>query len=221
MLNIQVDNQMILAPLRSNLLAICLENKIYIPHLCHLRGEKKPTAACRLCFVEIEGLPDPVPACTVKVEHQMCIRTNTPSVRRLQRSALRLLLSAHDIDCKNCPANRACALQAIARFLNIGLRPKPLPFIERTTAVDLSHPLIDHYPHRCVLCGKCVRTCRNQQSQPLFSFAGRGIETVVRHYPGGDEAATLCTDCRGCIAVCPVGALRWRENGQAPIADFR
>lgn len=214
MLNIHVDDRTILAPIGSNLLSICLENDIYIPHLCHLAGDQEPVAACRLCFVEIEGRPDPVPACTIKVETQIRIRTNTPAVRHLQRSALRLLLSAHHIDCKNCHANRACELQNIARFLNIGLRPKPLTPIERTTAVDQSHPFIDHYPHRCVLCGKCVRVCRNQQRQPLFSFAGRGIDTVVHHYPGDDAAASLCTDCRRCMAVCPVGALRWRKDVQ-------
>jgi bidirectional [NiFe] hydrogenase diaphorase subunit len=214
MLTIRVDDQTITAPAGSNLLAICLENDIYIPHLCHLEGDQEPAAACRLCFVEIEGLPAPASACTVKIETPIRIRTDTPAVRRLQRAALRLLLSAHHIDCKNCHANRACELQTIARFLNIGLRPKPLPPIERPAEVDQSHPLIDHYPHRCVLCGRCVRTCRNRQAQPFFSFAGRGIDTMVRHYAGFDAAAALCTDCRGCIEVCPVGALRWREDNQ-------
>jgi bidirectional [NiFe] hydrogenase diaphorase subunit len=214
MLKIKVDEQTITAPFGGNLLSTCLENHIYIPHLCHLTEDQRPVAACRLCFVEIDGLPAPVTACTVKIETHLCIRTDTPAVRRLQRSALKLLLSAHHLDCKNCHANQACELQSIARFLNIGLVPKPLPPIERSTEVDQSHPFIDHYPHRCVLCGKCVRVCRNQQGQPLFSFTGRGIDTLVRHYPGG-KAAALCIDCRGCIAICPVGALRWRNENQA------
>jgi bidirectional [NiFe] hydrogenase diaphorase subunit len=214
MLNIQVDDKTIPAPYGSNLLSICLANDIYIPHLCHLAEDQTPVAACRLCFVELEGQPDPVPACTVKLETQIRIRTDTPAVRRLQRAALRLLLSVHHIDCKNCHANRACELQTIARFLDIGLRPKPLTPIERPTDVDQSHPFIDHYPHRCVLCGKCVRVCRNLQRQPLFSFAGRGIDTVVHHYPGVETAASVCADCRRCIASCPVGALRWREDVQ-------
>jgi NADH dehydrogenase/NADH:ubiquinone oxidoreductase subunit G len=212
MLSIQVDDRTIPAPFGSNLLTICLENGIYIPHLCHLAEDQAPAAACRLCFVEVEGLLDPTPACTVRVETQIRIRTDTPAVRRLQRSALRLLLSAHHIDCKNCHANRACGLQTIARFLNIGLRSKPLPLIKRATEVDQSHPLIDHFPHRCVLCGKCVRICRNHQGRPLFSFAGRGIDTVVHHYPDGNAAAALCADCRRCIAICPVGALHWRKD---------
>lgn len=212
MLNIQVDDRTIQAPFGSNLLTVCLENGIYIPHLCHLAEDQAPAAACRLCFVEVEGLPDPAPACTVRVQTRIRVRTDTPAVRRLQRSALRLLLSDHHIDCKNCHANRACGLQTIARFLNIGLRPAPLLQINRATEVDQSHPFIDHFPHRCILCGNCVRICRNHQGQPLFSFAGRGIDTVVHHYPGDDASAALCVDCRRCIAICPVGALKLREK---------
>lgn len=210
--DLMVDNQKLKAREGDNLLSVCLENKIYIPHLCHLAGEKAPAAGCRLCFVEIEGLAAPVTACTQSITAQMQVRTDTAAVRGLQRTALRLLLSAHPIDCKNCHANRVCGLQTIARFLKIGLRPNPLLPIERSTQVDTSHPLIDLYPHRCVLCGKCVRVCRRQQLHPQFSLSGRGMGTKIHHYPTHAAATTLCRDCRLCINVCPVGALQWRED---------
>jgi NADH dehydrogenase/NADH:ubiquinone oxidoreductase subunit G len=213
--NLMIDDRTIAAPAGANLLSVCLENDIYIPHLCHLPEAQVPAANCRLCFVELQGMPAPAPACTIQVEAGMRVQTATAAVRRLQRTALRLLLSTHHIDCKNCHAHRACELQNLARFLKIGLRPHPLPAVERPADIDTSHPLIDHYPHRCVLCGKCVRICRNRQAQPLFSFGGRGIDTVVHHYPGGDDAADLCADCRGCIAICPVGALKLREGIEA------
>lgn len=212
MIDLVVDSQKIRARPGRNLLALCLEKEIYIPHLCHLEGEAYPAAACRLCFVEIEGIPTPVTACTIEINAEMRVRTDTDPVRRLQRTALRLLLSVHHIDCKHCHANRDCELQTIARFLKVGLSPKPLTPIERPTEVDRSHPWIDHYPHRCVLCGKCVRICRNHHALPLFCISGRGIDAKVRHYSGFEDALSVCPDCRSCIDVCPVGALKLRES---------
>jgi NADH dehydrogenase/NADH:ubiquinone oxidoreductase subunit G len=211
MTDLWVDDQVIRVSSGRNLLSVCLENEIYIPHLCHLREDPEPAAACRLCFVEIETQASPVPACTIWTEPGMRVRTDTAAVRRLQRSALRLLLSVHQIDCKNCHANRACELQTIARFLKIGLRPNPLSPIDRPREVDRQHPFIDHYPHRCVLCGKCVRVCRQQHDEPLLSVTGRGIDAAVRHYTGENDGALQCQDCRQCISVCPSGALKWRQ----------
>ncbi len=213
MVKLLVDGVSINAPQGSNLLAVCLENGIYIPHLCFLDGEDRPAASCRLCFVKIGGIASPVAACTVTVHTALQIKTNTDEIRRLQRSALRMLLSVHDIDCKNCHANHSCELQNIAKFLKISLKPKPLPQIERENEIDTSHPYIDHYPHRCVLCGKCIRVCRSQNGQPTFSFAGRGIDTVIHHYPESDQQKSLCIDCQSCIDICPVGALKKREKG--------
>ena len=213
MVKLLVDGVSITVPQGSNLLAVCLENGVYIPHLCFLDGEDRPAASCRLCFVEIEGLASPVAACTVTVQTDHQIKTDTDEVRHLQRSAMRMLLSMHDVDCKNCHANLSCELQNIATFLKISLKPKPLPQIERKNEIDTSHPYIDHFPHRCVLCGKCIRVCRSQHGEPAFSFTGRGIDTVIHHYPETRQLKSQCPDCQSCIDICPVGALKKRETG--------
>ncbi len=210
MVALQVNDLKITARQGRNLLSVCLENGIYIPHLCFMEEDRRPVASCRLCFVEIQGAP--VAACTVDVSAGLKVWTNTPVVHRLQRSALRLLLSAHDIDCKHCHANRACQLQNIARFLNIGLKPDPLAQITRPVEVDTRHPCIDHLPHRCVLCGKCVHICSDQHNQPVLSFAGRGIDTMIRHYTLDGHAGQTCLNCRRCIEACPVGALILRQS---------
>jgi len=212
-LTVIIDGVAITAPEGRNLLTVCLENNIYVPHLCYLHEEDRPATSCRFCFVEITRINSPVPACTITIEPDLQVQTTTEAVRRLQRSALRLLLSAHDVDCKNCHANHHCELQNIAKFLKISLSPKPLTVIDRPREVDSSHPFINHYPHRCVLCDKCIRICQKVHGQAAFSFAGRGIDTVLRHYPGGEQPEAPCPDCRSCVDICPVGALKLKDNG--------
>ena len=94
-----VDNKKIEAQEGTTLLQACLDNDIYIPNLCYLPGMETPPASCRMCFVEIEGEHKPVTSCTVHVKEGMTVKTDTPDVRRLQRTALKLLLSVHHVDC--------------------------------------------------------------------------------------------------------------------------
>jgi predicted molibdopterin-dependent oxidoreductase YjgC len=139
MVSILVDQKKIEVQEGTSVLKACLENGITIPNLCYLKEVDPAPASCRLCFVEIDGVDRPVAACSVPVQATMVVRTDTPAVRRLQRTALKLLLSVHDVDCKNCPANRKCALQHLARFLNVGLKPKGLQH-------HLKEPVIDWSP---------------------------------------------------------------------------
>jgi bidirectional [NiFe] hydrogenase diaphorase subunit len=209
MVTLTVDGRAIEAPEGSSVLSACLAADIYIPHLCWL--EKDTTdiapASCRLCFVEIDGFAAPVSACTVAVENGMTVHTDTEAVRALQKTALKLLLSVHRVDCKHCPANKACALQDIAKFLKTGLACKPFERVLKTPEVDTRHPVLDYYPNRCVLCGICVRNCGQENEQSWLSFYGRGFDTVVGYFDANPDAAAGCRSCHACVEACPVGAL--------------
>ena len=212
MIKFVVDDKTIEAQEGMSVLEACLENDIYIPHLCFMKGMEEPHASCRLCFVEIEGGRRPETACTTEVQDGMVIRTNTPAVRQLQRSALQLLLSVHDVDCAHCPANRRCALQDMARFLKVGLKPKKLEKILKEPAVEQIHPLLDYYPNRCVLCGRCIAACRATHGRPYLTFAKRGIQTVVASFVEKDTAELPCEDNPACVDVCPVSAIMRHES---------
>ena len=207
MITIIVDNTEIEAEPGANLLHTCLENGFYIPNLCHLKEMVTAPASCRLCFVEIEGMDQPVASCTLQVWGSMQIHTDTPAVRRLQKSALQLLLSVHDVDCKPCPANKHCALQDIAKFLNISLKPKHLQKHLKENAVIEEHPCLTYYPNKCVLCGKCVYVCRTQHDLPILAFAGRGFDTTVTAFGAATKTIDDCGSCLDCSDICPVGAL--------------
>jgi bidirectional [NiFe] hydrogenase diaphorase subunit len=207
MVSILVDQKRIAVPEGTLLLKACLDNGITIPNLCYLEGNDAQSTSCRLCFVEIDGIDHPVASCSVPVQAAMVVRTDTPAVRRLQRTALQLLLSVHDVDCKNCPAHRKCALQNLSRFLKVGLKPKGLQRRLKEPAIDSRHPCLDYYPNRCVLCGRCVTVCRLAGDRPELTFAKRGFDTVIGFFGRTDSARCDCATCLACIDTCPVGAL--------------
>jgi len=206
MITIIVDNKEIQVEEGANLLEVCLDNGIYVPNLCHIQDMQQPPASCRMCLVSLKGETEPVTACTIRVVDGLEVVTDTPEVRRLQRSALRLMLSVHDIDCKNCPVNKRCELQRMARFLKTGLKAAPHETLLKENTVDRTHPCLDHYPNRCVLCGKCIHICTEKNRRSVFTFAGRGFDTVVSAF-GADSADTDCMACLACVEICPVGAL--------------
>jgi len=210
---ISVDGRKLEVKKELSLLQACLENDIYIPNLCFMEGMAAPQASCRLCFVEVEDMDRPVAACTVKVADKMIVRTDTPAVRRLQKTGLRLLLSVHDVSCKSCPANKNCALQDLARFLKVGLKPKTLEQHLKEPAVDDSHPHLIYYPNRCVLCGKCIHVCLAANGSAMPAFAKRGFETIISFYGDPEVESPACDTCSACVDICPVAALRPKRAG--------
>ena len=161
---------------------------------------------------EIEDEDKPIPSCTVMAKDGMRVKTDTPSVRRLQRTAFKLLMSVHHVDCGHCPANKKCELQRIAKFLKVGLKPKHLETHLKETEVDESHPFLDYYPNRCVLCGKCIAVCKEKHGRAFLTFAKRGLETVVSSYGEKDGSNLPCGNCLACIAICPVGAIILKDG---------
>jgi bidirectional [NiFe] hydrogenase diaphorase subunit len=206
-IRIQVNDRTIEGRKAQSLLQTCLENDIYIPNLCYIPGMDHPPASCRLCFVEVDGFENPVTSCTLEIFDGMVVKTDTPAVRRLQKTAFQFLLSVHEVDCKNCPANRKCDLQRLARYLQCGLKTKGLQHYTKEMSIDGSHPQIAYYPNRCVLCGKCIYICKKENKQPLFSFSKRGFDTVISVYNSGNGKGLNCGFCMACIEICPVAAL--------------
>jgi len=207
MVRLLVDNKEIAVEEGQTLLQACLDNQIYVPNLCWIKDMDNPSASCRLCFVEIQGQDRPVTSCTVKVQDGMVVHTDSLSVRRLQRAALRLLLSVHRVECRRCPANKKCELQRIAKFLKVGLKPKGLEQHLKEPEIVLDHPLLAYYPNRCVLCGKCVYVCIKKHGEPLLTFAKRGLDTVISFYGEGDAPDLACEECLACVEICPVSAI--------------
>ncbi len=211
MIELNVDGKLVQAEEGKSLLQVCLENGIYVPNLCFLEEMTNPPVSCRLCFVEIRGKKDPVPSCKIHPEAGMEVVTDSPRVRRLQRTALRLLLSAHRADCRKCPSNRHCELQHMVRFLGgVRLKPRRYENLARELPPGEEHPVLEYRLHRCVLCGRCIYVCGKLHGMSLLTFAKRGFNTIVSAF-GEEETGLRCLQCRACVEICPVSALAIKE----------
>jgi bidirectional [NiFe] hydrogenase diaphorase subunit len=201
-----IDGKVIRAEAGEKLLWAALDNGIYIPNLCAIRERPEPDAGCRLCWVEVLGIKEPVPACAVEVKDGMVVTTAGPKALTLARAGFELLMASHDLDCANCKADGRCELQSIAKTLGCSLKPKELRKIVRGLPVDESNPLFTITPDRCILCGRCVWECRKQGKNALLGFAHRGFNRVITTF-GDEPIGDKCKDCLRCIEVCPTGAL--------------
>ena len=201
-----IDGREIRAKKGANLLWTSLDNGIFIPNLCSIRENARPFASCRLCFVEIQGLQNPVTACTEKVRDGMKVTVNGTAANRLRKSSFDLLLSHHRLECGRCPKNKSCELQHIAKLEHFRLGNKKLKKIEADYPVDASHPLFTLDKNKCVLCGRCVWVCQGE-GMGVLDFAYRGINTMVSTFANILLSETECDGCLKCVEVCPVGAL--------------
>ncbi|MDY6910242.1 MAG: 2Fe-2S iron-sulfur cluster-binding protein [Thermodesulfobacteriota bacterium] len=118
MIRITVDGKEIQTEQGKSVLQACLENGIYIPNRCFLKTREQPRASCRLCFVETSDAQRPVTACTKTVRDGLDVRTKTEAVRRLQRTAFKLLMSAHHCSPRPAPSRSpasSCASPGTSR----------------------------------------------------------------------------------------------------------
>ncbi len=209
-ITLTIDNEKITANEGQSVLFAALDNNIYIPSLCAIREKSEPSASCRLCFVEVEGKPAPVTACTESVTEGMIVSTSGKEARKLARTALELLLASHPVDCANCAANRNCELQRAAKHLGVKLNTKRFPKLLNDLPIDDSSPIFIYDPNKCVLCGKCVWKCR-ELGIGAIGFAYRGFDRMVTSFGGQPIGQSHCNQCIECVNICPVGALVLKE----------
>lgn len=207
----KIDGKDVSAVAGQTILEVARENGIAIPTLCYLQG-LTPVGACRMCLVEVKGIPKLLPACVTKVAEGMEVTTNSPRLQEYRRTIVELLFAERNHVCAVCVSNNHCELQDLAR--RVGMLHVRVPYRYPRLGVDASHPrfAVDH--NRCVLCGRCVRVCDEIEGAHTWDFMGRGIECRVitdMNQPWG--SSETCTSCGKCVHVCPTGTLT--EKGRA------
>lgn len=208
---ISMDGKTIEAPKNTTILEAARMSGIYIPTLCH-HPKLTPYGGCRLCIVEVKGIPKPVASCTTAVNDGMEIITSSPLLEDTRKLVLELLLSDHPNDCMTCEKAGSCPLQELAYAY--GVRGNEIGGERRVFAKKDGNPFIERELEKCILCGRCVKVCREIQGVEAIDFGYRGFNAKIST---SYEDDLNCEFCGQCIAVCPTGALTgklWARKGR-------
>ncbi|HEY2464876.1 MAG TPA: NADH-quinone oxidoreductase subunit NuoG [Steroidobacteraceae bacterium] len=199
--NIEVNGVALKARKGQMIMQVTDPADIYIPRFCY--HDKLTVAAnCRMCLVEVEKAPKPLPACATPVTEGMKVFTKSPKAVAAQRATMEFLLINHPLDCPICDQGGECELQDLA--LGFGRDISRFNEGKRVVKDKNLGPLVSTDMTRCIHCTRCVRFGAEIQGYPQMGATGRGehmeIGTYIEHSVDHELSANI-------IDLCPVGAL--------------
>ncbi|MBO4235036.1 MAG: (2Fe-2S)-binding protein [Firmicutes bacterium] len=212
--NLTINGRQITAESGQTILEAARNAGIHIPTLCYLKDINK-SGACRICLVEVKGARALLSSCTTPVSEGMEVYTNSERALKGRRNSLELIMSNHNKNCLSCKRNQNCELQTLCE--EMGIR-------ENQFDGEYTKPSFDNFSHgivrdtsKCVLCERCVETCKKVQGLGVLGFENRGFATIVAPVYDKSFADVNCMQCGQCVINCPVGALTEKEHIQEVI----
>jgi bidirectional [NiFe] hydrogenase diaphorase subunit len=200
-----IDGKPVSAPEGTTVLDAATDAGIRIPSLCHLDGVYD-VGACRLCLVEVKGIPRLLSACTTIVREGWEVTTDNERLRKYRRMTLELLFAERNHVCAICVSNGHCELQALAA--DLGMDHVRYDYCFPKWEVDNTHAQFAMDHNRCILCGRCVRVCWHIEGAGTRNVAGRGGKSrIITDLNQPWVESTSCTKCGKCVMSCPTGAL--------------
>ena len=202
MVNLKIDNIDVEVPAGTSILEAARQAQIDIPTLCK-HPDVDPTAGCGICIVKVNGRI--LRSCCTPVADGMSVITSDPELVQVRRTVLELILSNHPNECLTCIRSGHCELQDLAN--TFGIAHSKLPSLNKKYELDDSTHSIVLDASKCVVCGRCVEVCQNQQNVWALSYLNRGLATRVTAAGGIPLAESPCIKCGQCSAHCPTGAI--------------
>ena len=176
---------------------------VEIPFFCYEPKLGQPVGACRMCLVEIEGIPKLQTSCSTPVRDGMVVNTTSDRVKHAQNAIVEFLLVNHPLDCPVCDKGGECPLQDISFGWGAGRSRFIEPKRHFKKPLELS-PLVAIDRERCILCYRCVRFSQEVAEDYQLVFLERGDHTFVGTHDGRPYVAPFSGNI---IELCPVGAL--------------
>jgi NADH-quinone oxidoreductase subunit G len=199
--NIEVNGVPLKARKGQMIMQVTDPAQIYIPRFCY-HDKLSVAANCRMCLVEVEKAPKPMPACATPVTEGMKVFTKSPKAVAAQRATMEFLLINHPLDCPICDQGGECELQDLA----LGYGRDISRFSERKRVVKDKNlgPLVSTDMTRCIHCTRCIRFGQEIQGYPQMGTTGRGENMEVGTYIEQSVDHELSANI---VDLCPVGAL--------------
>ena len=203
-MNITINGIVCEAEAGENVLAVARRNDIYIPSLCY-HAKTGQAGKCRVCLVEVEGMPGQKTACTLEVQEDMAVTTDSPALKEAQRVIVDLTLASGEHNCLLCEQNGDCELQDATYYLGITEPKYSLP--TQYQDIDQTSEFIYVDRTKCISCGRCVEGCNGTVTNEVLNFASRGYEAKIVFDYDLPMGSSTCVQCGECVQLCPVGAL--------------
>ena len=212
MVEFTLDGKRVAAPEGELLVHAAARYGTFIPTLCH-DDKLDPYGGCRMCLVDLEGAPRPVPACAQRVGEGMVVSTNG-STGALRKTLTEMLLAEH---LAPNPGGRPNELTDLAEELGADA-PFLLPDAGREPYADRNR-LMGYEPDACILCNRCVRYTQEVMQCSALSLEGRGGHARIVPTWELSWLDTECELCGGCLSVCPTGAIFEKKSTGTTVPD--
>jgi len=203
MVTFSIDGREVTAPENIMLVDGAKYGDVEIPVFCYEPKLGQPVGACRMCLVEIEGIPKLQTGCSTPVKDGMVVHTQTDRVKTAQQAVVEFLLINHPLDCPVCDKGGECPLQDISFGWGGGRSRFIEPKRHFEKPLELS-PLVAIDRERCILCYRCVRFSQEVSEDYQLVFQERGAHTFVGTFDGHPYVAPFSGNI---VELCPVGAL--------------
>lgn len=201
MVNIEIDGKQVSVPKGSTIMDGAKQIGVYIPHFCYHK-KLSIAANCRMCLVQVEKAPKPLPACATPVMDGMKVYTHSQQAVNAQKGVMEFLLINHPLDCPICDQGGECQLQDLA--VGYGASGSRYTEAKRVVVNKNLGPLISTDMTRCIHCTRCVRFGQEIAGIMELGMAGRGEHSEILSFVGKTVDSELSGNV---IDLCPVGAL--------------